>query len=421
MDCDSSALNRALSWIQMTTLSGCAEGLLSRFRDSRYGSATIIRYVRIIAHFGQWFDSRRFAPSDFSEDLVLDFLDRHLPGCRCRARIDRDRKCVRAALAHLAAALDQPSVAPAVRDRERWSSATLSELDRFDAHLAQARGAAGATRAWCRRYVGYFLEWRFGENSVLPEELCADDFRRFLLDRSRHCRPGTVGVIATALRSYLRYLVLLGHPVEHLIDSVPGVARWSKARLPQHLTEEQEARFLRAPDQSHSTGRRDYAMFLVMCRLGLRVSDVAALTLGDIDWRKGIVSVHVAKSRRIQLLPLPSEAGAAVVAYLRDGRPCSRDRHLFLRHRPPVGRAVSTELIRGAVRRAYECAGLPSSWTGTHRLRHTAAARMVQGGASIKQIADVLGHRSVDTTAIYAKIDIQALRDVALPWPGRAV
>ncbi len=208
--------------------------------------------------------------------------------------------------------------------------------------------------------------------------------------------------------------------MEHLIDSIPRAAQWSKARLPQHLTEEQEERFLRAPDRSRPTGRRDYAMFLMMCRLGLRVSEVADLTLGDIDWRQGTVSVHMAKSRRIHTLPLPSAVGDAVVAYLHDGRPGSRDRHVFLRHRPPVGRGVSRGLIRGAARRAYQSAGLASSWTGTHRLRHTAAVRMVQGHASIKQIADVLGHRCVDTTAIYAKVDIEALREVALPWPGRA-
>lgn len=419
MDYDSAALDRALSRLRKTNLAESAGELLSRFRDHGYGGATVIRYVRIIAHFGQWLVRKRLAPSDVCEDLVLEFLDRHLPRCQCWARIDRDRKSVRAAIAQLAVVLHQASIAPAARDQEGWSSDIRCGLDQLDKHLEQARGASEATRASRRRHVGYFLEWRFGENPVVPGELCADDFRRFLLERSGQCQPGTVGAIATALRSYLRYLVLQGYPVESIIGAVPRAAQWAKAQLPQHLSEEQEGLFLCVPDRSRPTGRRDYAMFLVMCRLGLRVSDVTSLTIDDIDWREGTVSLHVAKSRRIHVLPLPSTVGEAVVAYLRDGRPRSRDRHVFLRHRPPVGRVVSTELIRGVVRRAYKSAGLPSSWTGTHRLRHTAAARMVQGHASIKQIADVLGHRSVDTTAIYAKLDIEALREVALPWPGR--
>jgi integrase/recombinase XerD len=417
---DSSALDRAVRLLRRTTLSGSVSHLVAHFQGCGYVDATIARYVRIASHFGLWLDRKRLAPSDFSEDLVLAFLNRHLPRCRCRARIDRDRKCVRAALVHLASVLRQAGVAPAGRDREHWSSATRRELDRFDKHLDHTRGVAAETRVSWRRYVGYFLERRFGEAPVVPGELRAEDFRRFLLDRSSQCRPGTIGVIATALRSYLRYLVLCGHPVEGLIQAVPRAAQWSKARLPQHLTEEQEECLLRAPDQSRPSGRRDYAMFLVMCRLGLRVGEVADLTLGDFDWSKGTVSVHAAKSRRTQLLPVPPLVGDAVIAYLKDGRPGGRDRHVFLRHRPPVGRPVSKGLIRGAVRSAYESAGLPSSWTGTHRLRHTAAVRMVRGHASIKQIADVLGHRCVDTTAIYAKVDVDALREVALPWPGRA-
>jgi len=154
------------------------------------------------------------------------------------------------------------------------------------------------------------------------------------------------------------------------------------------------------------------------CRLGLRASEVAGLQLENIDWRNGTITLHSAKSRRVHRLPLTAAVGTALVAYLRSGRPHSTDRHLFLRHRPPCGRAVSTELIRGVVRRSYQRAGLPATWTGTHRLRYTAAARMVQGHASIKQIADVLGHRSIDTTAIYAKVDVETLRSVALPWPG---
>ncbi|MDP6423064.1 MAG: site-specific integrase [SAR202 cluster bacterium] len=416
---DSSDLNRALSWLGKTTLAVSAGDLLLRFQDLGYADVTIIRYVRSIAHFGEWLDGKDLAPSDFSEELVSDFLDQHLPRCQCRTRIDRDRKGVRAALGHLGGILRRSGLVPAVQDEQRLPADIQREVDRFDEHLSHARGAAAATRTCRRRYVGYFLVWRFGKAPVVPEDLSAQDIRRFLLDRSAVCGPGTVGVIATTLRSFLRYLVFRGHPVGHLINAVPGVAQWRKARLPQHLTIDQEERFLRGVDQTSALGRRDYAMFLLMCQLGLRVSDVAALTLDDIDWHTGTLAVRVGKSRRTHLVPLPTPVARAIVAYLRDGRPCSEDRHIFLRHRPPHGRATSTAVIRGAVRRAYKRSGLPSSWTGTHRLRHTAAARMLRRRATIKEIADVLGHRSIDTAAIYAKVDLEALREVVLPWPGR--
>lgn len=419
MDFHASALDRALSWLRGTTLAECAGDLLRHFREGGYADATIIRYIRISAHFGEWLDHQQLAPSDYTAELADHFLHRHLPRCQCGARIDRDRKSVRAGLSHLAGVLQQRGVVSPVDNRDTIPPSIRQELGQFDEYLHHARGASEATRTYCQRYVREFLLQRFGEVSVIPEDLRAEDFRRFLLDRSHHCRSGTLGVIATALRSYLRFLVLRGHPVEHLIGAVPVAARWSKAHLPQHLTEAQEESFLHAVDRTRPSGRRDYAMFLMMCRLGLRVSEVAALTLDDIDWRTGTVAVHAPKTRRLHILPLPPEVGDAIVAYLHDGRPSNRVRRVFLRHRPPVGGALTTELIRGAVRRTYNLAGLPSSWTGTHRLRHTAAARMLQSRATLKQIADVLGHRCIDTTAIYAKVDLEVLREVALPWPGR--
>lgn len=416
---DSASLDNAVRWLRQTPLAAVEVALLSRFGDRGYAQSTAARYVRSIAHLGEWFAARQLSLADLSAPLLVQFVDDHLPRCRCRARIERDRKSVRAALGQLAIVLDSDGQRLTRQRRDDFPLAIGRSLNALDAHLQQARGASLATRTYCRRYVGYFLVWRFGTGAVIPADLCADDLRCFLVERSRACTPGTVGVIATALRTYLRYLVFCGYPAAGLIASVPAVARWRKASLPQHLTVAQEKCLLASVDRSCPTGRRDYAMLLTMCQLGLRVSEVAGLRLDDIDWRNGTIALHVAKSRRVQQLPLLGTLGTAIVAYLRSGRPSSGDRHLFLRHRPPRGRAVSTELIRGVVRRTYQRAGLPATWTGTHRLRHTAAARMVQGRASIKQIADVLGHRSIDTTALYAKVDLEALRTVALPWPGR--
>ena len=419
MPVDSQALERACFRVQQTILAEFTPGLLARLRDRGYSPATISRYLRVIAHFGQWLGQRDLSASEIGPDLITTFTDRHLCRCHCRVRVDRDRKSVRAGLAQLMMFLQEARFTPTPPRKGQCPEVIHRELDLFDGELDRVRGAAVATRVSRRRYVGEFLKWRFNGGPLDLGELSIQDFRRFLLQRSQSLRPGTVGVIATALRSYLRHLVLRGYSLEHLVGAVPRAASWRHAALPQHLTREQEECVLQVPDRTCASGRRDYAMLLLMSRLGLRVSSVATLTLDAIDWRRRVITLQGTKSRRAQVLPLPAVIETAITAYLRGGRPRSASRYVFLRHRPPVGRPVSTELIRGVVRRAYRMAGLPSSWTGTHRLRHTAAARMVQERASIKQIADVLGHRSVDTTAIYAKIDIDALREVALPWPGR--
>jgi len=183
------------------------------------------------------------------------------------------------------------------------------------------------------------------------------------------------------------------------------------------MTDEQLRLFLARFDRSTSTGRRDYAMALCQVDLGLRVSEVSALRLEDLDWRAATLRIEGGKSRRTRLLPLTDGVGRAIVEYLRQGRPTTTCRHIFVRHTVPVGTAIGTELIRGAIRRAFAQVEGCAHWTGTHALRHTAATRLHRRGASLKEVADLLGHQSIDTTAIYAKVDVPTLATVALPWP----
>jgi site-specific recombinase XerD len=189
------------------------------------------------------------------------------------------------------------------------------------------------------------------------------------------------------------------------------------AKLPRSLSDEQVRALLAAFDKSTATGLRDHAIALCFLELGLRAGEVAAIELDDIDWEAGTLRIAEGKSHRGRMLPLPKASGRAIVSYLRKGRPATLTRSLFVRHRVPAGKAMAAELVRGAMRRAYAKGGLPAEWTGTHLLRHTAATRMIQGGASLKQIADVLGHQSIDTTMIYTKVDVPALRMVSMPWP----
>jgi integrase len=183
------------------------------------------------------------------------------------------------------------------------------------------------------------------------------------------------------------------------------------------LSDAEVTTFLSSFDRTTPLGRRDYAIAMCLAELGLRALEVARLTLDSVDWRSGTITIAPGKCRRSDRLPLPPAVAAAIADYLRHGRPVASTRALFVHHRPPRGQGVGPATVRGAVRRAYARAGLNASLTGTHVLRHTAATRMLRGGASMKQIADVLRHRSIDTTAIYAKVDLGTLARVALPWP----
>jgi site-specific recombinase XerD len=183
------------------------------------------------------------------------------------------------------------------------------------------------------------------------------------------------------------------------------------------MTDRQLQEFLATFDRTTAVGRRDYAMALCQAILGLRVSEVAVLRLEDIDWRAGTLRVVSSKTHRAREVPLVARVGRAIAQYLRRGRPATACRNLFVRHRLLHGTPVTKALIREVMRSAYAKVDGCRHLTGTHVLRHTAATRMHQRGASLKELADVLGHRSIETTALYAKVDLPRLAAVALPWP----
>jgi integrase/recombinase XerD len=190
------------------------------------------------------------------------------------------------------------------------------------------------------------------------------------------------------------------------------------ASLPTHLTTDETAQFFNAFDRHTATGRRGYAMARCMVDLGLRVGEVTALQLDDVNWREGTVRIRAGKSRRVDVLPLPVLTGRALAAYLRHDRPPTDSRALFVRDRAPLDAPITTEIVRHAMETAFGRCGLGARFTGTHVLRRTAAIRMRLAGASLKQIADLLRHRQLDTTTIYTKIDRPQLATVTAPWPG---
>jgi len=218
------------------------------------------------------------------------------------------------------------------------------------------------------------------------------------------------------MRIFLRYLNYKGLTDTDLSIAVPSVARWSLSTLPKHLPAVQVRQMLRHCDRSTPVGRRNYAILLLLARLGLRAGEVARLSLEDIDWENGLITV-CGKGKWAQL-PMPADVTRAVARYVRRDRPRCKCRRLFIRDCAPIGGFCAGHAISSIVRRALAKAGVQSDRKGAHLLRHSLATDMLRKGASLDEIGEVLRHRSPDTTAIYAKVALDALRTLALPWPG---
>jgi integrase/recombinase XerD len=288
-------------------------------------------------------------------------------------------------------------------------------LVRYRGYLLGERGLAEGTVRYYEDAARLLLSRR-AEADLALEELTAAEVSGFVLRECRRRSAGSAKNLVTALRSLLRFLYLDGAVGSQLASAVPTVAHWRGAGLPRALPAGQLARLLDSCDRQTATGCRDYAILLLLGRLGLRAGEVAALTLDDIDWRQGEIIVH-GKGNRVDRLPLPVDVGEALVSYLSQGRPRVDLRNLFVRVRAPH-RGLST----GGVQAAVAAAGMRAGVVGVsaHRLRHTAATEMLRSGAGLVEIGQVLRHRDISTTSLYAKVDHAALRTLALPWPGGA-
>lgn len=402
--------SRVRARIEANLLGPALVRLTSELGDRGYALGTIQVYVQAAEHFGAWLSLHGVAIARVTPALIAEFLDSRDVGV-----IPRDAKTVRAALRHLLRVLTSMGLVW-VRTLD-GRSALSGEMGDFRRHMETTCGLATATCNYRIRYAAEFLAWKFGGRRLNSAALRPSDFVDYLRTRALGLKPQSVQVIASSLRCYLKWLELLGRADERLKRAVPGIPCWRLATLPRLLSDKQVAGLLKAFDLSTASGLRDHAMALCFLELGLRAGEVARIELEDIDWRGGILRIGESKTRRGRVLPLPRRTGRAIAAYLRKGRPDTTSQSLFVRHRVPLGQPMVAELVRGAMRRAYAKAGCPADWTGTHLLRHTAATRMIEGGASLKQIADVLGHQSIDSTMIYTKVDLPALRRVSLPWP----
>ena len=388
------------------------DGFADRLATAGYAPFSVKLKLGTVSDLGAWLLHEALGAEALDEQRMDAFLLTREPRRRSRRG---ESTTVRQLLDYLREDGRIPAAAPEP-DRDGPIDRIARTYEHFLVH------ERGLSRATLRNYLPIaraFLAERFGTRPVALERLAARDTNHFLLGQAKRLSRTRSKLVVTALRSFLRHLHQRGDLPADLASAVPPVVHWRLSGLPKALAPEQVESLLDSCDRDTTVGRRDRAILLLLARLGLRAGEVATLTLDDFDWHAGTVTVS-GKGQRREPLPLPSEVGEAVAAYLRDDRPQSPARSLFLRARAPQVGFRSYGAVGDVVRRALQRAGLDLPFQGSHLLRHSLATSMLRNGATLEDIGQILRHRHPDTTRIYAKVAIEALRTVAPAWPGGA-
>lgn len=379
----------------------CSEGYAQRTRETQ---------IRLVADFDRWLARHRLGAPEVTAELFEPFLHararrRHLTRCDVSALKRLMRLLVRE---RIVAEPARPAVTPV--------EGLLAE---FAHYLQEERALSPRTQFYYLTFVREFLKERFGNRSVDLSSLRAADVTGFVRRRAATIQSKRVQLMTTGLRSFFRFARYRGDIDKDLGACVPAVANWKLSTIPRAIPADQVELLLSSIDRKTAVGRRDYAILLILARLGLRAGEIKALTLEDLDWQHGLIKVR-GKAGRYSQLPLPADVGEAIADYLRNARPSAESRCVFLRARAPAGTFRSECAIACIVKHALERAGIDAPRKGTHQFRHGLASQMLRQGGTLSEIGELLRHRSPQTTAIYAKVDLISLATLALPWPGGA-
>ncbi len=377
-----------------------------------YAVYSIHRQVLIAACFSRWLGQRGVGLRAITADHCALYL-------RYRARHRRVRPGDAAALTYVIDFLRQEGVVPVGKIPVRRLTAVEHCAQEYEQYLRETRALARTTIINYVPFIRDFLNDRFGDGPVTLSRLCAGDVVRFVHRQAPRLHRKRAKLMTTALRSFLGYARYRGELTLDLAAAVPVVANWSMTSIPRAIAAHQVRQLLASIDRRTAIGHRDYAILLLLARLGLRSGEVASLDLDDIDWTAGQLSVRGKRGQRSEL-PLPTEVGAAIAAYLQRGRAHSASRRVFLRAKAPIRGFQGASGIGSIVRHSLQRAGIDAPTTGAHQFRHGLATEMLRQGASLGEIGELLGHRHPQTTMIYTQVDIKALRRLALPWPGGA-
>jgi site-specific recombinase XerD len=384
-----------------------AESVRLELTERGYTARTAVHQLCQVARMSLWLDASRIGVSELNAERVEEFLAWQRVDGRYRSEWSRPGLiCLLDVLAEkgvLRTCSPPPTPSP-----------TEVLLASFEHHLLAERGLVTGT---VRNYVDVARKFLEGLSSGIEiEHLSAKEVTDAVLRESAMASVSTVQNFVAGLRGFLRFCFLEGMVNIDLSQAALPVTGRRRSSLPRGITRADARALLAGCDRRSALGRRDHAVLIILLRLGLRAGEVAHLRLDDIDWRAGEVVVR-GKGSRLDRLPLPNEVGQSIAAYLRRGRPTSDRREVFLRARAPFG-PIAPGTVSSTVRRACQRAGVDE--VGAHRLRHTVACEMVAAGVPLVEVAQVLRHRSLQTTAVYGRVDLDRLRLLAASWPGSA-
>lgn len=386
-----------------------ARGFATELSRQGYTPVSATWQLQLMAHLSRWLAENRSGLAELTPNAAETFLAAR------RATGYTNYNSPRA-LEPLLSYLRTLGAVPAPPVSE--TTPVDSVMERYRTYLTVERGLTSSTARYYIDLVRPFVKGRARPSGVDLFGLAPRDVTDFVLAECRNRSRGTAKLMVTALRSLLRFLHIEGELAQPLAAVVPSIASWRLAGLPRSLEPAQVRKLLDSCDRRRATGRRDFAILMLLVRLGMRAGEVVGMELNDIDWRSGEVIVR-GKGDRQERLPLPSDVGEAIVGYLCRGRPpTAQGRTVFVRRRAPHRRLTSTAVTH-IVHEAGKRVGLDR--LSAHRLRHTAATQMLRAGAPLEEIGQVLRHRSSLSTAIYAKVDRHSLRTLARPWPGGAL
>jgi integrase/recombinase XerD len=395
---------------QGTCLDPYIESFEARLRERNYTSGTIKTYRVLVRRLATMMESHDVAPSCLCPERAAELVR----GEERKAR--EPHKCANVARRFAEHLIDigvaaAPSPTPLQIARERLRRG-------YEDYLRRQRGLSERTIYDSWRFADRFLDYRFGETDIDLGATSASDviaFLQLLISKKAPFRDKTP---AAHLRNFFQYLFKCGLTASNLALCVPSVARRYDARLPRHLTPDQVEAVLAAARANPKRGRRDYAMMLLLARLGLRAPEVITIQLDDIDWRAGELLVR-GKGQRHDRVPIPPDVGEALTTYIRHDR-ISTSRSLFVSLHAPNGPFKDGGVLNDILKQAFAATGVtpPGPYVGSHVLRHSLATNMVRKGASLAEVSDLLRHRSRASTMIYAKLDIDGLRSIARSWPA---
>lgn len=380
-------------------------------REQGYSLSRLRKRVELAASFSRWLGQKNIDSCCIS----IGHIPCYLRSRKLRVKIyESDGTALKQFIGFLrrrniVSEEDVPPGQPSYVDR------TIHE---FRAYLLNQRALAQRTIEDYAPFARTFLVHCFGKSPVRLSKLCAGDIVEFVQCEAQKLHRKRAKLMTSALRSFLHYACYRGEVRHDLVAAVPAVANWSMTSIPRAISPDLVRQLLNSINRHTAVGRRDYAIILLLARLGLRASEIVGLKLEDIDWNHGILYLR-RKGGQHGTLPLPADVGTAIAAYLRHGRsPNSKCRSVFLRVRAPLGGFHNHCAISSLVRNHLRCTGIKTPTQGAHQFRHGLATDMLRHGASLSEIGEVLGHHSPESTKIYTKVDLDALRPLALPWPG---